>query len=64
MNKFWHTDEAVAVKEKEEDRFKLKITHNNVITEELEHQEKDSDSDVWSRSRKKGSMNSNYKDET
>ena len=37
MNKFWHTDEAVAVKEKEEDRFKLKITHNNVITEELEH---------------------------
>ena len=37
MNKFWHTDETTAVKEKEEDRFKMKIQHNNVITEELEH---------------------------
>ena len=40
----------------------MQIAQNNIINEELEYQEKDSDSDYWSRSRKKGST-SNNKDE-
>ena len=48
MDKFWRTDDLT--NEKEEDRFKIHIPKNNVITEEQEFQES-SDSDIWSRSR-------------
>ena len=40
----------------------MQIATRNIITEENEHQERSSDSDNWSRSRKKGST-SNYKDD-
>ena len=61
MNKFWHTDDHL--NDKEKDRFKLNYAQNNVINEEQEYNERSSDSDARSRSRRKANT-SNNRDET